>query len=163
MQTGIGQQMSAKFDFETQITSSKLVNWKTHQSTVQHFSGNAAKLLMQPSKVVQPYRAHSCDMLSILKSLIQTFKIVNIRPNDYLFSKNTTCRARVFNWRGVHSRIAHWALPRPLQQKSCWSKRMNLKMQKRMIYANSQLVKMMKMQPESNLGGKGCRLQKKTH
>ena len=31
-----------------------------------------------------------------------------------------------------------------------------------MIDANSQLVKMMKMQPESNLGGKECRLQKET-
>ena len=33
---------------------------------------------------------------------------------------------------------------------------------KKMIDANSQLVKMMKMQPESNLGGKECRLQKET-
>lgn len=52
-------------------------------------------------------------------------------------------------------------------KKSCWSERATgdcymqiiLKKQK-MIYTKCYLVKMMKMHPENNLGGKGCGLQK---
>ena len=50
---------------------------------------------MQSSKVVQPYRAHSCatDELDLeTELLIQTFKIINVPRNDDFFSKNTTCR-----------------------------------------------------------------------
>ena len=53
--------------------------------------------------------------------------------------------------------IAHWALPRfnrravyRNEREEIFYMQINLKMLK-MIYANSQLVKMMKMQPENNL------------
>ena len=65
------------------------------------------------------------------------------------------------------SGFVHWALPRFNRRAVDRNEReeivickSNPKCMQKMIYANSQLVKSMKMQPENNLGGKSCRLQK---